>query len=156
MSQSCYFLLGKRRYDRKQSGYGGQTKVIFRKKVCDTKCFLSIILLHCSKTSGPGVIKLFSCSTQLSIKFSLLINMNSWHFRIYELAEKISCTAVFNKKELAIANGFPRVNNTSFFCRKLATAYEVLSYQIQKHGLSHLSSAMRKITVKLSDKQSYL
>ena len=32
-----YFLfgltLGKRRYDRKQSGYGGQTKPIFRKKV---------------------------------------------------------------------------------------------------------------------------
>jgi len=26
--------LGKRRYDRKQSGYGGQTKPIFRKKVC--------------------------------------------------------------------------------------------------------------------------
>lgn len=24
---------GKRRYDRKQSGYGGQTKPIFRKKV---------------------------------------------------------------------------------------------------------------------------
>lgn len=26
-------LAGKRRYDRKQSGYGGQTKPIFRKKV---------------------------------------------------------------------------------------------------------------------------
>ena len=28
-----------------------------------------------SVTSGPKVIKLFSCSTQLSMKFSLLINM---------------------------------------------------------------------------------
>lgn len=27
------FTTGKRRYDRKQSGYGGQTKPIFRKKV---------------------------------------------------------------------------------------------------------------------------
>lgn len=27
------FHLGKRRYDRKQSGYGGQTKPIFHKKV---------------------------------------------------------------------------------------------------------------------------
>ena len=27
------FRLGKRRYDRKQSGYGGQTKPIFHKKV---------------------------------------------------------------------------------------------------------------------------
>ena len=25
---------GKRRYDRKQSGYGGQTKPVFHKKVC--------------------------------------------------------------------------------------------------------------------------
>ncbi|KAI5239751.1 60S Ribosomal Protein L36A [Manis pentadactyla] len=30
-------LLGKRRYDRKQSGYGGQTKLIFRKKAKTTK-----------------------------------------------------------------------------------------------------------------------
>lgn len=30
----CLFPpVGKRRYDRKQSGYGGQTKPIFRKKV---------------------------------------------------------------------------------------------------------------------------
>lgn len=28
------FAQGKRRYDRKQSGYGGQTKPIFHKKVC--------------------------------------------------------------------------------------------------------------------------
>lgn len=27
---------GRRRYDRKQQGFGGQTKPIFRKKVCDT------------------------------------------------------------------------------------------------------------------------
>ena len=27
------FCPGKRRYDRKQSGYGGQTKPVFRKKV---------------------------------------------------------------------------------------------------------------------------
>ncbi|XP_060558796.1 uncharacterized protein LOC132719073 [Ruditapes philippinarum] len=31
------FAQGKRRYDRKQSGYGGQTKVIFRKKAKTTK-----------------------------------------------------------------------------------------------------------------------
>ena len=37
---------------------------------------------------GPEVMKLFSCSTQLSMKFSLLINMKnankSWHFHIYK------------------------------------------------------------------------
>ena len=31
--------------------------------------------LSSEKRSGPEVIKLFSCSTQLSMKFSLLINM---------------------------------------------------------------------------------
>jgi hypothetical protein len=31
VSLSCY--AGKRRYDRKQSGYGGQTKPVFHKKV---------------------------------------------------------------------------------------------------------------------------
>ena len=30
---------------------------------------------RCAKHSGPEVIKLFSCSTQLSIKFFLLINV---------------------------------------------------------------------------------
>ena len=31
---------GKRRYDRKQSGYGGQTKPVFHKKVQFYKCLL--------------------------------------------------------------------------------------------------------------------
>ena len=29
-----FFSPGKRRYDRKQSGFGGQTKPVFHKKVC--------------------------------------------------------------------------------------------------------------------------
>uniref|UniRef100_A0A3B3QCE2 60S ribosomal protein L36a n=1 Tax=Paramormyrops kingsleyae TaxID=1676925 RepID=A0A3B3QCE2_9TELE len=31
------YAQGKRRYDRKQSGYGGQTKPIFRKKVFEAR-----------------------------------------------------------------------------------------------------------------------
>lgn len=34
--------LGKRRYDRKQSGFGGQTKPVFHKKVCYLTCATSI------------------------------------------------------------------------------------------------------------------
>ena len=41
-----------------------------------------------AKKPGPEVIKLFSCSTQLSIKFIRLINIkndnNYWHFNIYK------------------------------------------------------------------------
>ena len=32
-------------------------------------------VVHCLPRPGPEVIKLFSCSTQLSMKFSLLINV---------------------------------------------------------------------------------
>ena len=31
-----WFLLGKRRYDRKQAGFGGQTKPVFKKKATRT------------------------------------------------------------------------------------------------------------------------
>ena len=60
-----------------------------------------------------------------------------------------------------IAYGFPRVNNTSFVCPKLATVYEVCYIRYKSMGtimkaVTFLSSAMRKITAKLSDKQSYL
>lgn len=43
MLLKCTCGAGKRRYDRKQSGYGGQTKPIFRKKV---RCFSVLILVH--------------------------------------------------------------------------------------------------------------
>nr|XP_014975799.1 60S ribosomal protein L36a-like [Macaca mulatta] len=36
------YAQGKRRYDRKQSGYGGQTKLIFRKKAETTKTVLRL------------------------------------------------------------------------------------------------------------------
>jgi len=41
------FALGQRRYDRKQSGYGGQTKPIFHKKAKTTKKV--VLRLECTK-----------------------------------------------------------------------------------------------------------
>uniref|UniRef100_A0A8C6D752 60S ribosomal protein L36a n=1 Tax=Moschus moschiferus TaxID=68415 RepID=A0A8C6D752_MOSMO len=41
------YAQGKRRYDRKQSGYGGQTKPIFRKKAKTTKKI--VLRLECVK-----------------------------------------------------------------------------------------------------------
>mmetsp|Transcript_15113 Transcript_15113/g.35761 ORF Transcript_15113/g.35761 Transcript_15113/m.35761 type:complete len:89 (-) Transcript_15113:50-316(-) len=35
--KASLFAQGKRRYDRKQAGFGGQTKPVFRKKVKTTK-----------------------------------------------------------------------------------------------------------------------
>ena len=46
----CLFVTGKRRYDRKQRGYGGQTKTIFRKKAKTTKkVVLRMECLTCRK-----------------------------------------------------------------------------------------------------------
>ena len=51
---------------------------------------------------GPEVIKLFSCSIQLSMKFFQLINIKCQKLAFsYLLAEKISCSAMFNKKDFA-------------------------------------------------------
>ena len=44
--------LGKRRYDRKQAGFGGQTKPIFRKKAKNTKKI--VLKLECTKTKSKS------------------------------------------------------------------------------------------------------
>ena len=38
---------GKRRYDRKQSGYGGQTKPVFHKKVLQLSWYMIVQYFHC-------------------------------------------------------------------------------------------------------------
>ena len=73
----------------------------------------------CKKNTGPKVIKLFSCSTQLSMKFSLLINTKmpsivGIFIFSYLLAEKFSCSAMFSKKEFAIVNNLRFISRTNF------------------------------------------
>lgn len=48
---------GKRRYDRKQAGYGGQTKPVFHKKVC-LKCCLECLNAVASTLTGDGLASL--------------------------------------------------------------------------------------------------
>ena len=52
---------GKRRYDRKQSGYGGQTKPVFHKKAKTTKKI--VLRLQCSvcKAVHMHAIKVSTC-----------------------------------------------------------------------------------------------
>ncbi|XP_063934342.1 uncharacterized protein LOC135146124 [Zophobas morio] len=53
------YAQGKRRYDRKQSGYGGQTKPVFRKKI---KVHKKVSLrLECQKCKRKKQIKLKRC-----------------------------------------------------------------------------------------------
>nr|AHA44492.1 60S ribosomal-like protein [Pectinaria gouldii] len=50
---------GKRRYDRKQSGYGGQTKPIFHKKAKTTKKI--VLRLECNTCKTKAQIALKRC-----------------------------------------------------------------------------------------------
>ena len=49
-------------------------------------------------SQGPEIIKLFSCSAQLSIQFSLLMAFSCL------LAKTFSCSAMFSKKEFGIVS----------------------------------------------------
>ena len=52
---------GRRRYDRKQSGYGGQTKPIFRKKAKTTKKIT--LKLECTVCKRKRLIHIKRCKT---------------------------------------------------------------------------------------------
>ena len=54
----CTFA-GKRRYDRKQSGYGGQTKPVFRKKAKTTKKI--VLRMECSSCKKKKQVPLKRC-----------------------------------------------------------------------------------------------
>merc|ERR1712110_998475 len=50
---------GKRRYDRKQAGFGGQTKPVFHKKVKTTKKV--VLRLECTKSKKKKLLVIKRC-----------------------------------------------------------------------------------------------
>nr|ANM86201.1 60S ribosomal protein L36a [Stygiella incarcerata] len=59
--QDSLYHLGKRRYDMKQKGYGGQTKPIFHKKAKTTKVI--VVKLQCSACKKMRQEKVGRCKT---------------------------------------------------------------------------------------------
>lgn len=57
--KASLFAQGKRRYDRKQRGYGGQTKPIFKKKAKTTKKIL--LKLTCTECKQTHQVKIKRC-----------------------------------------------------------------------------------------------
>lgn len=57
--QASLYAQGKRRYDRKQSGYGGQTKPIFHKKAKTTKKI--VLRLECTTCKTKKQLSLKRC-----------------------------------------------------------------------------------------------
>jgi len=58
-TQASLFAQGKRRYDRKQSGYGGQTKPVFHKKAKTTKKV--VLRLECNACKTKAQLSLKRC-----------------------------------------------------------------------------------------------
>ena len=56
---NLFDIAGKRRYDRKQSGYGGQTKPVFRKKAKTTKKI--VLRMECSTCKKKKQVPLKRC-----------------------------------------------------------------------------------------------
>nr|4V7H_BZ Chain BZ, 60S ribosomal protein L42 [Thermomyces lanuginosus] len=57
--KASLFAQGKRRYDRKQSGFGGQTKPVFHKKAKTTKKV--VLRLECVKCKTRAQLTLKRC-----------------------------------------------------------------------------------------------
>ena len=66
--------------------------------------------------SGSEVIKHFSCSTQLSMKFSLLINMKMPTIVgiFIFISREIFMLTIFSKKEFAMASNLRLISRTNF------------------------------------------
>ena len=52
---------GKRRYDMKQAGFGGQTKPVFKKKAKNTKKV--VLKLECTESKAKSFRKIKRCKT---------------------------------------------------------------------------------------------
>merc|ERR1711956_61057 len=57
--KASFYAQGKRRYDRKQSGYGGQTKPVFHKKAKTTKKI--VLRLECTKSKKKKLLVIKRC-----------------------------------------------------------------------------------------------
>jgi ribosomal protein L44E len=96
-SQASLFAQGKRRYDRKQSGYGGQTKPVFHKKAKTTKKV--VLRLECTNCKTKAQLSLKRCK-HFELGYAA---HNPTPYNLYNLYF-YSC----NGKHMWIsANGFP-------------------------------------------------
>jgi ribosomal protein L44E len=88
--KASLFAQGKRRYDRKQSGFGGQTKPVFRKKVINNPlssisfdfCLLLLLSILCIDSSRCSLFHLVILNLFLPNTPKLIVGlMTQSHFR---------------------------------------------------------------------------
>jgi len=90
-SQASLFAQGKRRYDRKQSGYGGQTKPVFHKKAKTTKKV--VLRLECTACKTKAQLALKRCK----------------HFELGYVAPLLSTPLPYTDLFLPVVTRRPRV-----------------------------------------------
>ena len=79
--KASLFAQGKRRYDRKQSGYGGQTKPVFHKKAKTTKKV--VLRLECTVCKYKMQMSLKRCKQCVSIPvFSRIYTDSLYSFEL--------------------------------------------------------------------------
>ena len=79
--KASLYAQGKRRYDRKQSGYGGQTKPFFHKKAKTTKKI--VLRLECTKVGTIIVyVILFYCQQNFWPNFLIVKYWPRWHTKM--------------------------------------------------------------------------
>ena len=104
------------------------------------------MLNSANRNPSPEVIKKISCSTQLSMKFSLLINMKmptKVDIFIF-ISREISSSAMFSKTEFAIvgnlrfisrANFMLRVKHEKFYNLWAKVRYNIFFIALEKRGI---------------------
>lgn len=91
------FAQGKRRYDRKQSGYGGQTKPVFHKKAKTTKKV--VLRLECTSCKTKAQLALKRCKHfELGYEISILFAFS-----------KLSSGLEYRANNLIVVTRRPRV-----------------------------------------------
>ncbi|KAB8231735.1 60S ribosomal protein eL42, partial [Aspergillus alliaceus] len=110
--KASLYAQGKRRYDRKQSGYGGQTKPVFHKKAKTTKKI--VLRLECTACKQKKQLSLKRCK-----HFELGYVMTHWSFQCQQLVLITSTVATrrprvllsFSKFAISLfGSGFPALH----------------------------------------------
>jgi ribosomal protein L44E len=90
--KASLFAQGKRRYDRKQSGYGGQTKPVFHKKAKTTKKV--VLRLECTNCKTKAQLALKRCK----------------HFELgYEFRSALGVLRLHRANDVLVVTRRPRV-----------------------------------------------
>lgn len=113
--QASLFAQGKRRYDRKQSGYGGQTKPVFHKKAKTTKKV--VLRLEC-----------VSCKTKMQLALK-----RCKHFELGYVASA-PASGLLHAHSLTPSTVVTRRRRVLLWCSKRISHFGPLTFIIHAYG----------------------